>query len=199
MRCDLWLAQPKTETGLRAALRIAAALFAAWAVAVAFGLWSGRSAAGREQTRLAARTRELSTLSGGMTGKRADAERAEHVQTDSPEGAGSAEFTLELSALAQTAGAEVTGVQIGGGDKAAAVSDKSNDKSANDWQQETFECSARGQYAALSRFLDGLTASKRVLEFHTIEIAPAGAGTGADAPTLEMKLSGIVYGLPEKP
>nr|MDQ2688035.1 hypothetical protein [Armatimonadota bacterium] len=161
MRCDWWLAQPKTEIVLRTALRTATALFALWALAVAIGLWGGRSAAGRKQALLTTRTQELSTLSGGMTGKRADAERATDVQTASPEGAGSAEFTLELSALAQTAGAEVTGVQIG----SDAAPTTGNDKSNNEWQQETFECNAGGQYAALSRFLDGLAASKRVLEF----------------------------------
>lgn len=202
MHCDLWLAQPKTETRLRTILRTAGVAFAVWALTVAFGLWTTRSAANREQAALAARSQQLSTLSDSMAGKRADVTRAGRVQTASPEGAGSAEFTIELSALAQTSGAELTGVQIGSDDKAgaapaAAAADKA--KAGDNWQQESFECNTYGQYAALSRFLDGMTNSRRVLEFRTIEIAPADAKTTMDAPDLQMKLSGVVYGLPEKP
>lgn len=195
MRCDLWLAQPNTETHLRAALRIAGTLFAVWALAVAFGLWSMRSAVTRGQTALAARSQQLSTLADNLNGKHRDAAQAALVQTASPEGSGSADFATELNGLAQTAGAEMTGVQMGNNDKAAA----SQDKNAADWQQEGFECNVQGQYAALTRFLDGLTASRRVLEFRGIQVTPSGAGTGTDAPVLEMKLTGVVSGLAQKP
>lgn len=199
MRCDLWLAQPNTETMLRAALRLTGALVAVWALAVAVGVWSARSTVDREQTALTARSQQLSTLAGSMAGKRSDASRAGRVQTSSPEGPGSAEFAIELSALAQTAGAKLTGVRIGIADKAktgppvAAATGKGDDN----WQQESFECSAEGQYTGLSRFLNGLAASRRVLEFQAIQVSPMGIGTSE--PSLQLKLTGVVYGLAEKP
>ena len=201
MRCNLWLAQPNTETLLRTALRIAGTLFAAWALCAIFGVWSARSALARGQAALAARSQQLSTLAGGMAGKRQDAARAGRVQTVSPAGPGSADFTVEMSALAQTAGAQVTGVQIGGDDKAAggAAAAAGKSKGDADWQQESFECNVQGRYGALSRFLDGLTASRRVLEFRALQVAPAGAGGGVAEPDLQLKITGVVYGLAAKP
>lgn len=211
MRYELWLAQPKMEGVLRASLRTAGALFAVWALAVAFLLWSTRSTLNRQQAALAARSQQMSALAGGMAGKRADALHARRVRTSSPEGPGSAEFTGELTALAETAGADVSGVQIGGTSApnspprgAAPATAGTNPvpteiASAADWKQESFECNVQGHYASLSRFLDGLAASRRVLEFRSVQIMPAAEPAGATNPRLQLKVTGVVYGLAETP
>lgn len=220
MHGDLWLAQSETERKLRMALAISATVVAVWALLAAGLFWNSRRSLAAVQETLRARTQQLSDTARALPDRRAEAKKAARVKTTSPTGAGSGEFVGEITAVAQATGAEVIGVQIGDGDPAASAArprvvsvtpgpqspggvqpvaaPQAGGTSGGDWSQETFECNVKGSYHTLSLFLNGLTASPRVLEFRAIQVMPA-EGRQGEGSRLQLKLTGILYGLPDAP
>jgi hypothetical protein len=222
MRLNLWLAQPETEKKLAAVLRIAVTAFTCWALAAAYGLWSTRSALAASQSAIVSQGKKISDLAREMPGKRLEAANAARVKIAASESAASADLTDELSRLAQVAGVEIAGVRIGDGGQGKGAAQSSpaptnadpassqptssetapatpaSAPTSDSSDQETFECNVAGEYGALTRFLDGLASSRRMLDITAVEVTQAPTKTQTTAPRLEMKLSGIVYELPEK-
>ena len=210
MRLNLWLAQPETEHKLAAWLRIAVIAFACWALAAGYWLWSARTALAASQASVISQSKKITDLTQEFPQKRIEAAEASRVQVAATESAASADLTEELSRIAQVAGAEIAGVQIGGGDQGApsggnaaqpaqSSSAPATAPSGDGWNQEGFECNVAGNYGALTTFLSVLAASDSVLDVKSMEMAQADAKPTADGTHLEMKLNGTIYVLPKKP
>jgi hypothetical protein len=223
MRLNLWLALPETEKKLGAVLRVAVAAFACWSLAAAYGLWSVRSALAASQLAIVSQSKKLSDVVREIPPKRIEAANAVNVKIAASESAASADLTDELSRIAQGTDVEIAGVRIGDGGQGkgpaqsspgptnanpassqstssqSAASPPASAPASDGSDQETFECNVAGQYGALTRFLNELSASRRVMEITGLEVTQTAMKTQTDTPRLEMKLSGIVYELPEKP
>lgn len=209
MRWNLWLAQPETERSLRSLLRIVTAAAALWTLAAGYGVWHARTALAATQLSVTTQSNQVSQLSRDLPEKRRLSEKAAEVKVISSQGAGSAEVTEEFADLAQRAGAEIRGVQIGDGKQGSAAAqaapapatgtttNAATQESAA--SHETFECNVAGEYPSLTRFLDGLAASHHILDIMSLQITQDGAKAGAGATRLEMKINGIVYEASDKP
>jgi hypothetical protein len=210
MRLNLWLAQPETEQKLAAWLRIAVIAFVCWAVAAVYGLWSTHAALVASQSFVVSQSKKITEVTQELPRKRTEAAKSAQVKVAATESAASADLTEELSRIAQVAGSEIAGVRIGDGDETAqgggnaakpapASSAAAAAPASDGWGQESFECNVAGNYGALTTFLNVLAASRSVLDVTSVEVSQAGSKPTADGPHLEMKLSGILYMLPEKP
>lgn len=212
MRLNLWLAQPETERKLATSLRLVLIAFACWAVAVAYGLWSTRSAVAASQSAVVSQGKKIDAAAQGLPSRQIEAANAAHVKIAASASAASADLTDELSRIAQVAGVQIAGVRIGETKQGevtiqsspAAASPKSASSvvastPADDaWEHEEFECNVAGDYHNLTQFLNVLAASNHVLDITAVDVTQVGANTKTGGPRLEMKLSGIVYELPGK-
>lgn len=215
MHWDLWLAQPETEQKLSVLLKSTAIAMSLWAMGTAYGLWNTRTTLAADQSTVAAHSRQLTELMRGLPEKRVVAASAAQARPAPAGIGGSAGIAEEVAALAHEAGAEVEGVRIGDGDKAqsssapavgavtAAAPGAGSAAAASTAPaapgQEKFECNVSGEYASLSRFLNGLAQSRDMLDISALQVIQIDTKGRADNPRLEMKMSGILYGEPDKP
>jgi hypothetical protein len=205
MSLKLWLAQPENERKLGAWLRGVAAVIGLWALAVGYGLWSTRATLAAARSAIISQNKQIVQIGQEAAGKRRLAAKAAEVKLVASEGAGSSEITEELVSLAHLAGADAGDVRLGGGNQAPAsakaapadaAASSATASTDGGWTSETFECSVAGGYAGLSGFLDGLAASRHVLDITSFQITTLDAKAHPEAPRLQMKLDGIVYETP---
>ena len=217
MRWDIWLAQPRTADSLRTILRMAACLGAIWTLAVFYGLWSTENGLVDTQATMVTRQKQVAGMAVSLRQKRRDALKADQLRTSAPDGPGSAEFTNEIIALANTAGAVVTGARIGGNDVAAAPTPAAPPAPTasggatvtptpaapaagpeGGWAKAPLECTVEGRYEALMRFMEGLASSPRLFDIASVQMIRTNIDPRTGALRLQMKFSGTLYGLPEK-
>ncbi len=227
MRWDIWLAQSRTADSLRAIVRIAICLCGLWTLAVFYSLWSTESGLTSTQARVSLRQKQVAEMAVSFRQRRQDSFKADGLKTAPPDGPGSAEFTDEIIAVANAAGATVVGARVGGNEAAAAAAAAApappaapnvpggaavaavvtpaspapvgtGAGTAGGWVKAPLECTVEGRYQSLMQFMERLAASPRLFDISSVQLVRTSIDPQTGALRLQMKFSGVLYGLPEK-
>lgn len=223
MRWDLWLAQPKTARGLRTLVQATACVCAVWGGTLAYSLWTTQRALADERASLEARRKQMAGMAASLRQKQADAKRAAYLRISAPDGVGRAEFAAEISRLCQRTGVGLIGARIGSGNppSAAPASQTAGQAASNNaqpadsapvaanepvgssaesrWRQAKLECHLVGPFQNLLALLDDLAAEPFVLEITGIQMVRYKMDASTGVVVLQMKLTGLLYGLADKP
>jgi len=200
MRLDLWLAQPKTGQGLRAALRVGAVLSGLWTLLAVYGLWSARVGLAAEASRLTETRRRVTDLAQTQRERRRQAERILSVRTGAPDDLGSADLASELAKAARESGVTMLSTKIDAKARATPPPDDQAARStggtpATSWTQAPVECAVAGTFSEITAFLERLASLPRVVEVEGGQLTRAGFEPGRNGVVLHWKFTGAVLGL----
>ena len=225
MTLQLSLTNPNLLKTLRLVRLTLLAVLLLGSVAGGYSLWSVRRAVNAENGRVASFHKQINEMRGILSSKRKDAKLADNLQTQPPDGAGSAFFIQAVNHLAEQMSLSHFTVRMmegtprpqqappaKGGDNNNAPKDGSAAGNANaaqpangqpsegplaNWDKGGFEVEVAGEFRDLSDFLKRFAAIPYVVEVASIEVHPLGKGSKEQGSRLLMRLSGTLYGLPQ--
>ncbi len=189
----------------------------------AYSLYNARRTVNAETQRVESFRRQINEMREVLTAKRKVAALADTLRTEPPDGAGSGLFIQQVNHLAEQMHLDhftlrmmdsaprpqqapvQTGAQKQGGNNTAAqppnapaANGAPEDGPLANWSRSGFEAEVAGEFRDLSDFLKKLAAIPFVVEVASIEVHPLGSGAKNRSSKLLMRLSGTLYGLPDK-
>ncbi len=180
---------------LRGAVRCAAVGCGLWGVLAAYGFWASRAAlaAGRQELETNRRTARELALS--VRQKRAEVRRLTRVRTDSPDGAGSADFVAELASMAADAGVTLQVTHLDPAPSTAAPAQGGQGASGDGaWLAAPFDVTVDGAFAGMVDLANRLAASPRVMDITSMDFARAAVYPERREARLQLRIQGLVYG-----
>lgn len=179
-------------------------------------LWSVRRAVNAENERMESFRKQIAEMRDVLNAKRKDAALADNLQTQPPDGAGSAFFIQAVNHLAEQMNLSHFTVRMmdsgartpqappanGGnapkdGNAAPPANGEPSEGPLANWEKSGFDVEVAGEFRDLSDFLKRLSAIPHVVEVASIEVHPLGKGNKDRNGKLMMRLSGTLYGLPQ--
>jgi Tfp pilus assembly protein PilO len=187
-------------------------------VAGGYSLWSVRQAVNAENERMAAFRKQIAEMRDVLNSKRKDAALADNLQTQPPDGAGSAFFIQAVNHLAEQMHLSHFTIRMtesaprpqqappanggnapkdGNANAAPPANGEPSEGPLANWEKSGFDVEVSGEFRDLSDFLKRLSAIPHVVEVASIDVHPLGKGSKDRSGKLLMHLSGTLYGLPQ--